>query len=87
MNRSILTARGGAENKRGGFIALIYVFGAVVLFLIQAFALFCLTVWLFIKRHTPINKTNLLYSIFCIFLEITISGKGNQEKSVYQDFQ
>jgi hypothetical protein len=52
MNRVlILTARGEAENKRGGLIALIYVFGAVVLFLIQAFALFCLTVWLLIKRH------------------------------------
>ena len=52
MNRvSILTARGGVENKRGGLVALIYVFGAVVLFLIQAFALFCLTVWLSIKKH------------------------------------
>ena len=52
MNRVlILAARGEAENKRGGLIALIYAFGAVVLFLIQMFALFCLTVWLLIKRH------------------------------------
>jgi hypothetical protein len=47
----VIAQRGEAENKRGGLIALIYAFGAVVLFLIQAFALFCLAVWLSIKRH------------------------------------
>ena len=52
MNRvSILTARGGAKNKLGLVGAVVRVFGAVVLFLIQAFALFCLTVWLLIKKH------------------------------------